>query len=243
MSISGIHGLPACEGLTCRSVNHNVDDFRMPFTEETLRSGLNHSETLTQKQMAALEACLNAAHRILDTFCSFSVETISGLPSLLFFVRCSYAVIVLIKMHLAVTTPGSELRKIIKPEDIKAKENIDRLWQTFDDMAKADLSKPLQKPLKILGLLKEWFNKHKDEDPKKEEHKKPALHGRNIHGSTGESGLQVLSEAATADSAQSKPNTNWTYESPMPIPYSHYASRPGSIPSPDTNTTLSLIHI
>lgn len=42
--------------------NHNVEDFRMPFTEESLKSVNNTSDTLTTNQIAALEACLKAAH-------------------------------------------------------------------------------------------------------------------------------------------------------------------------------------
>ena len=105
--------------------NHNIEDFKLPFTEESLKSVNNSSETLTQHQMAALEACRKAAHGMLDTFLSLDVETVKSLPMLIYFVRCTYALVVLIKMHVAITTPGSEIGKIMKADDVRIDFYID----------------------------------------------------------------------------------------------------------------------
>ena len=199
------------------SVNHNVDDFRLPFNEDTLRSGIHHSETLTQKQMAALEACLNAAQRTIGNYCTFGHKALSGLPTVLFFVRVFYALIVLIKMHMAVTTPGSEVGKIIKPEDIKAEEHLDSLWSLVMAMSKHDSYRPHSKIPKILGMLRDWFTSYRDREI---EQRKPSPYGRFPHN---ESKLQVLSEAATAGSGRppsevasksGAPSPRWTFDSP-----------------------------
>lgn len=65
--------------------NHNTDDFRLPFTEASLKSG-EYKVQLTQKQLAAIEACLHAVHRCLDMFCNFDLEIMASLPALLYFV-------------------------------------------------------------------------------------------------------------------------------------------------------------
>ncbi|PSK60329.1 hypothetical protein B9Z65_479 [Elsinoe australis] len=220
-------------------VNHNVDDFKLPFTEESLRSGAQHSEVLTQRQMAALEACLKAAQSIVSTYAGFGYSAAGNMPTLLFFVRCAYALVVLIKMHMAVVTPGSEVAKIIKPEDVRVEEHIDMLWSLFQRMARFDGNRPHGKALKILSVLRDWFLKHKETE--KDVAKsgpsstgaKPTPFGRNPNGltsnSVGNSKLQVLSEAATAgQGGRASPNQagrdlgnathpgsqNWTVDSP-----------------------------
>ncbi|KAF2151805.1 hypothetical protein K461DRAFT_257249 [Myriangium duriaei CBS 260.36] len=190
-------------------VNHNVDDFQLPFTEEGLKSNSQHSEVLTQRQMASLEACLRAAHNVISTYCGFGTEAISTTPTLFYFVRCMYALVVLIKMHLAVTAPGSEVAKIIKPEDVRVVENMEMIWTLFQEMQRHPSNKPPPKAIRILGMLRDWIQQHKDGDPKDGHSGHPSAggvnnpknrpFGRNPHGvPSGSSKLQVLSEAATA---------------------------------------------
>ncbi|KAF4552780.1 Fungal Zn(2)-Cys(6) binuclear cluster domain-containing protein 8 [Elsinoe fawcettii] len=223
-------------------VNHNVDDFKLPFTEESLRSGAQHSEVLTQRQMASLEKCLKSAQKIISTYASFGFEAAGNMPTLLFFIRCAYALVVLIKMHMAVVTPGSEVAKIIKPEDVRVEEHMDLLWSLFQRMARFDGNRPHGKAFKILSVLRDWFLKHQEVDkdgvPKAAattgpSAAKPAPFGRNPHGvvgaASGNSKLQVLSEAATAgqqgghtspsqgrdlSNAANPANQTWTVDSP-----------------------------
>lgn len=142
-------------------LNHNIEDFRLPFTEESLKSVNNSPDTLTQNQMAALEACLTAAHGILDTMLSHTIQTVKTLPMLIYFVRCSYAIVILIKMHVAVSTPGSELGKMMTAEELKVDYYIDSLIALFSYVAKEDDDQPSPKILRILGVLRDWFTKHK----------------------------------------------------------------------------------
>ncbi|KAK0901401.1 hypothetical protein LTR91_016289 [Friedmanniomyces endolithicus] len=143
--------------------NHNIEDFRLPFTEESLKSVNNTSDTLTQNQMAALEACLRAAQGILDTMLAYEKDVIKSLPMLLFFVRCVYAIVILIKMHVAVCTPGSELGKMMQPEELKVEYYIDCLITLFGHGAKeGEDFRPHPKILRILTVLREWFGKHKE---------------------------------------------------------------------------------
>jgi len=183
---------------------------------------------------------------MINTYLSFSTEVMSGLPTLFYFVRCFYAMIVLIKMHMAVTSPGSEVGKIIKPEDIKVTEILERIWDRFIDMSKQDMIKRDSKVFKILGVLRDWFMVHKDGEAsvKEKEGTKPVPHGRRLHGNNSDSGLQVLSEAATAGSQSTadgggRPsNSDWTFDSPYAAQHKHRHGRQSnggsSGPSPDT---------
>jgi len=192
--------------------------------------------------MAALESCLQSAHRIIDTWCSLGLELISTLPTLFYFVRCIYAVVVLIKMHLAVTTPGSEVGKIIKPEDVRVEDCMNRLHDIFREMNKKEVLRPNPKMMMILNLLREWFQSHKAGDNQQKETRDGAHtvpYGRHLASNVGDSRLQVLSEAATAGSSGTQGmSQQWPYDSTSAMPYNQSkhpsASNGSSGPSPDT---------
>lgn len=143
--------------------NHNVEDFRLPFTEESLKTVNNSSETLTHHQVSALIACRTAAHGILDTMLSFDLETIKSLPMLIFFVRCTYSMVILIKMHVSITTPGSEIAKMMTAEDLRVEYFLDGLISVFARVheEREEGMRPHPKILRILSVLREWFVKHK----------------------------------------------------------------------------------
>lgn len=207
--------------------NHNIEDFRLPFTEESLKSVSNTSDTLTQNQMAALEACLKAAHGILDTMLGYEVQTVKSLPILLFFVRCIYALVILIKMHVAVCTPNSELGKMMKPEDLRVEHYVDSLIALFSTVTKdvEDL-RPHPKILRILSLLREWFGKHKAAQQTRGENGQQAQQTKQEQ-SYNQTPLDLLSQVATGGNQQSQQQggdpagaSDWTFEHPNPIPYS-----------------------
>ena len=216
---------------------HNIEDFRLPFTEESLKSVNNTSDTLTQNQMAALESCLKAANGILDTMLSFEIKTVKTLPMLLFFVRCVYAVVILIKMHVAVCTPNSELGKMMKPEDLRVEFYLDSLIGLFGYVAKEEEFRPHPKILRILNVLREWFGKHKDSVAKQKRGEQPpsAISTQQPQQREGapsgqrfnQTPLHLLSQVATgnqqmqAQQALGEPEgQDWTFNSPNVIDYS-----------------------
>ena len=97
-------------------VDHNVEEFKPPFTEESIRSsGIEEQEDsrpLTPAHIAALSTCLTSIDGVFEAFLSLDIETIRTLP-ILYFVRIAYAVVVLIKMFFAAAKPNSELGKVI----------------------------------------------------------------------------------------------------------------------------------
>lgn len=209
-------------------VNHNVDDFRAPFTEESLSNNGNAGDILTPAHISALSECLTSVHGILNTFLSFELDIIRTLP-IFYFVRVAYAVVVLIKMYFAVAAPGSEIGKIISKDDLRVESHLDSLLTLFRTSADEGSFRPATKFLFILSKLREWFQKHRDGKTGSRtsgggaspEHKAAQLqhqqrqqqprlpqqqYGNGMHG-TGHAGYQgantplhLLSEVAMGDS-------------------------------------------
>lgn len=159
-------------------------------------------------------------------------------------VRVVYALIVLIKMHVAVTAPGSELGKVIKPEDLKVQQYLDRLWAVFKSLAQHDHLRPHHKAQHILGILRDWVGTHQHGDaPGKgaaqaqntSSNRMPAQYASKNSGSDN---LRLLSEAATAGAEQSsgggqpipERSTAWSFDSPNTIRYPQYSARSGDTP-------------
>lgn len=203
--------------------NHNIEDFRLPFTEESLKSVANTSDTLTQNQMAALEACLKAAHGILETILGFERSFIKTLPMLLYFVRCVYALVILIKMHVAVCSPGSELGKMMQPEDLKVDYYVDSLMSLLGGVAEEGNFRPHPKILRILAVLKDWFVKHKANVAAQQRGEKPREETREGEKQTP---LHLLSQVATGNQQQAPMpvggphgSEEWGFNSATPIDY------------------------
>ncbi|KAE8444603.1 hypothetical protein EG329_014434 [Mollisiaceae sp. DMI_Dod_QoI] len=144
-------------------VDHNVEEFKPPFTEDNLR-GLGDNDQslpLSAAHISALSVCLTSIDRIFETFLQFDVETIRCLP-VANFVRVAYAVVVLIKMYFAAATPNSELGKIINKDNMKVEQYLDGLVGIFRASAAEEKSRPSGKFLMVLLMLKTWFHRQRE---------------------------------------------------------------------------------
>jgi hypothetical protein len=181
--------------------------------------------------MAALEACLKAAHGILDTMLSFSIEIVKTLPMLIYFVRCTYAIVILIKMHVAVSTPNSELGKMMKPEDLRVEYYVDSLINLFSYVAKEEEFRPHPKVLRILSVLRDWFEKHKETvaaQQRGEQLPQPTTQPQQQDkGPYNQTPLHLLSQVATGNQplqstgvgGSEGQTSDWTFTSPNIINY------------------------
>lgn len=142
-------------------VDHNVDEFKPPFSEDSLR-GIGHkSEPLTPSHVNALSVCLTSIDGIFDTFLKLDPETVRCLP-VAHFVRVAYAVVVLIKMYFAAATPNSELGKVIDKDNMKVEQYLDGLVDIFRAAAAEEKSRPASKFLMVLTMLKTWFHRQRE---------------------------------------------------------------------------------
>ncbi|KAK3300803.1 uncharacterized protein B0H64DRAFT_316110 [Chaetomium fimeti] len=182
--------------------------------------------TLSISHINALSACLAAINGIFDLFLSLDVHTIRCLP-VFNFVRVAYAVVVLIKLYFAASSPKSDLGKVIDKDDMKVEQHLDRLLEQFRATAQGDKSRPAAKFLVVLVMIRSWFHKqklHQNSGRNAERnaptaetplppHSRPSVGERGNPTSipqpppqqdyppTASTGLQLLSELATNKSA------------------------------------------
>jgi hypothetical protein len=142
-------------------VDHNVDEFKPPFSEDLLRGIGQKPESLTPSHVNALSVCLTSIDGIFDTFLKLDAETIRCLP-VAHFVRVAYAVVVLIKMYFAAATPNSELGKVIDKDNMKVEQYLDGLVEIFRAAAAEEKSRPASKFLMVLTMLKTWFHRQRE---------------------------------------------------------------------------------
>lgn len=142
-------------------VDHNVDEFKPPFTEDALRTIDQPQEALSTSHISALSSCLASIDGIFDCFLTFDVATIRCLP-VGHFVRVAYAVVVLIKMYFAASAPNSELGKVINKDDMKVDQYLDRLVDIFKASAAEEKSRPAAKFLMVLIMLRTWFVRQRE---------------------------------------------------------------------------------
>jgi len=175
-------------------IDHNVEEFKPPFTTEILRGDDKKGpDLLTPAHISALSVCLTSIDGIIDTFLSLEVDVIRTLP-IFHFVRVAYAVVVLIKMYFAAATPGGELGKVIDKDNMKVEQYLDGLLETFKATAADEKSRPSAKFLMVLVMLKTWFHRQR-------EHKFPPGKTEASNGNQ----LQNNHEIQTSKSAQGTP--------------------------------------
>ncbi|KAH6709383.1 hypothetical protein DL95DRAFT_355382 [Leptodontidium sp. 2 PMI_412] len=145
-------------------VDHNVEEFKPPFTDALLRDASANGEqmTLTGFHIAALSMCLKSIDGIFGNFLQFDVDVIRCLP-VASFVRVAYAVVILIKMYFAAATPGSHFGKVIDKDNMKVEQYLDGLVDLFRKSAKDEKSRPSAKFLMVLLMLKTWFHRQRED--------------------------------------------------------------------------------
>ncbi|KAI9672381.1 MAG: hypothetical protein M1817_003403 [Caeruleum heppii] len=182
----------------CLHHEHNVDDFRPPFTEDALKAQASaQSELLTPSHIAALTTCLSATHDVFEIFLGYELEAVRTLP-IFHFVRVAYAVVLLIKMFFAATSSGGELGKVISTEDMKTELYLDRLLEQFRAAAEGEKCRPASKFLMVLVLLKTWFQKQRAGAISEAQTTKTCGHSGGMQFLGGEQGLEGVMKRSWA---------------------------------------------
>lgn len=222
-------------------VDHNVEEFKPPYNEETIQGLVNppKSEVLTTTHVRALSQCLVAIDGVFDVFLKHSVEVLRCLP-VANFVRVAYAVVVLIKMSLAASHTESGIGKIFVQSELKVEQRLDGLIHLFSGAAAGEKSRPSSKFLMVLVMLKTWFNRRQQGLKQVEQSPKvsnsvttPCFepHGDNQPGNVQRSNgqhqqnqairlppsntpLQVLSDVATGNSREQQAQPENQYATP-----------------------------
>ncbi|PBP26492.1 c6 zinc finger domain containing protein [Diplocarpon rosae] len=144
-------------------VDHDFEEFKPPFTAALLSDNAgDEDKKLSSSHVTALSICLKSIDGIFGSFLEFDVDTVRSLP-VANFVRVAYAVVVLIKMYFAAANPKSHFGKVINKDNMKVEQYLDGLEALFKAAAHEDRSRPSQKFLKVLLMLKTWFHRQREE--------------------------------------------------------------------------------
>ncbi|KAJ5097753.1 hypothetical protein N7456_008474 [Penicillium angulare] len=100
------------------------------------------------------------AQRLLDTFMDLSTSEILALPPHIYAGRVIYAVIVLMKLHKAVSAPVNGLYEGISVEELRLEEYIERLSELSKPLGANDPYNSLSRAFLIMPQLKEWLRGH-----------------------------------------------------------------------------------
>lgn len=140
--------------------NHNIDDFRAPFTEESLKAPAIQLKAITPYHQGLLTQCLSAVHDMFATFLSIDHVTVKALP-IFYFVRIAYAVVVLIKLRCAVVDEKNGAEFPFKEEDLRVEQHLDTLLHTFQRLANEDAFRPARMFMIIVTKLRDGFRMNK----------------------------------------------------------------------------------
>ncbi|RDW73985.1 hypothetical protein BP5796_07427 [Coleophoma crateriformis] len=207
-------------------VDHNVDEFKPPFTENSLRGiATEEPDSLTSAHISALSVCLTSIDGIFDTFLQLDIEVIRCLP-IAHFVRVAYAVVILIKMYFAAATPNSELGKVINKDNMKVERYLDGLVETFRAAASNERSRPAAKFLMVLLMLKTWFHRQRAG-------KEPPASGDQI--------LSLATARLEGESAPKDPVHGSSGETHQPSSYDQHTQPASSSGYGQPNNSLQLL--
>lgn len=143
--------------------DHNVDDFKPPFTESMMRvPPIRPNVLLSSCHINALSRCLTSAHRVLQIFMNMTISAVRSVP-VFTFVRTNYACVILIKLYFSASHPRSELGKVIDKESLRADEYMGKLLEMFRKAGDGGLSRQAQTFTVMLTMMRHWFNKQKAE--------------------------------------------------------------------------------
>lgn len=140
--------------------DHNIDDFRPPFS-----GGIKWDlklEKATAAQVDALTACLTSIHNSMECMLSMKPADMICLPTV-FYARTAYAFIALLKMFSAITSDNG-LSRVFSPADLKVEEYFEKMIDHLKLCSARKGGRTAGKFSMVLNLLRNWFNNRKTEE-------------------------------------------------------------------------------
>ena len=116
-------------------------------------------QVLTSAHISALTTCLKSIHGMFDTILKMTPEDIRNIP-VFYFVRVSYAGVLLMKMYFAATSPDSELGKVMPSDDMRVEHYLGKLRERLQHSGgKCRLARSFSL---VLVVFQTWFERQKD---------------------------------------------------------------------------------
>ena len=139
-------------------VNHNIDEFAAPFAANSLRTcSFIDAQDLNASHLSALQTVIIASRGLLDAFFRLSVTDMLALPPYIYGGRVIYPVVLLMKIHKAITTSAKGAGDIIKADELHLEAYPEQLVVVSKHLIANDEHNALSRALLIMAQLRDWF--------------------------------------------------------------------------------------
>lgn len=191
-------------------INHNIDDFKAPFSTKSLKStDFVESQTLNTAYISMIRTIITAAQGLLDIFMGLSTSDMLALPPHIYAGRVIYAVILLMKLRNPLSASMEKLAQILSVETLRLETYIERLLLIWKQLNAEDGGSSLSRAFLIMPQLKEWLrghllNSNLGLNESSVERQSRIEHGAGLGATPGAELLQSL-PAATNDQIRTSP--------------------------------------
>ncbi|MCJ1283812.1 hypothetical protein MMC26_003143 [Xylographa opegraphella] len=136
---------------------YDMEEFQPPYLVKTAISP-SRSADPPATYIEALSACSSAAQDLINSFLQIDGQVLRLLPTVAY-VRMTYAMTILIKLSVAVTSAGCGNGNIISYEDLQVSHNLEKLVSHLGIAAETNKARVVTIFLAIIVRLKSWYNK------------------------------------------------------------------------------------
>lgn len=139
-------------------INHNIDEFAAPFAANSLRTcSFIDTQDLNASHLSALQTVIVASRGLLDAFLRLSVTDMLALPPHIYGGRVIYAVVLLMKMHKAITKSAKGAGDVIKADELRLEAYLEQLVVVSKLLIANDECNALSRAFLIMAQLRDWF--------------------------------------------------------------------------------------
>lgn len=139
-------------------INHNIDEFKAPFSTRSLRSySFLDLQAPNTAYVSIIRTIILAVQGLLDTFIGLSISEMLSLPPHIYAGRVIYAVILLMKLHKALSASLGNLSEDIPVSHLRLETYIERLLLISKRLSSEDAGSSLSRAFLIMPQLKEWL--------------------------------------------------------------------------------------
>lgn len=135
----------------------NKQSFAAPFLIERLSMTDFPRPTLTQHHFDAVQSLKSACQNLIDTATTFTGPDLIALPSLLHAPRIAHAAVTLLRLHIAVTVQGNTYGRILRPEDLRTIEYLDKCLEMVVRTNAIDAEAVMARIVRYADELKKWM--------------------------------------------------------------------------------------
>lgn len=139
-------------------------DFNHRFFEPPSGVPANDKQEATQPPLSAayinaVMACIESSHALLDEFLATEIHTLRVVP-IVYYVRASYAIVVLVKLHLSASVPSNELGKVLDCQLLKVDFYMEALQKRISEAVGPMRLRVPSKWLRVVQQVNDWYHKN-----------------------------------------------------------------------------------